>query len=253
MRMHLLSGGRLRMRKSIFVPDADRAELIELPVMSALIRHAQGNVLFDTGCHPSVADDPAARWGTLAKLMTPIMSSGDNVLTGLTSLGLAPADIDVVVNSHLHTDHCGCNAFFPKATFVAHAREIEAARAATGDMTGYLAADWESAGKLDTITSERDLFGDGRVVLIHVPGHTPGSIAGLVHLERSGRMLLAGDTVSLQETLVTGNLPRNTWNADALAKSLAEIKRIAAAGTTVIASHDAAQWATLRKGTEAYD
>ncbi len=53
MKMHLLSGGRLRMRKSIFMPDADKSETIELSVPCALLRHAQGNVLFDTGCHPS--------------------------------------------------------------------------------------------------------------------------------------------------------------------------------------------------------
>ena len=73
MKMHFLSGGRLRMRKSTFIPDAERSETIELPVTSALLRHAQGNVLFDTGCHPSVVDDAAARWGGLAKIMTPIM------------------------------------------------------------------------------------------------------------------------------------------------------------------------------------
>ena len=52
MKMHALSGGRVRMRKSVYVPDADRSETIELPVSCFLLRHAQGNVLFDTGCHP---------------------------------------------------------------------------------------------------------------------------------------------------------------------------------------------------------
>ena len=56
MKMHCLSGGRVRMRKSIYVPDADRSETIELPVSCVLLRHPQGNVLFDTGCHPSVAE-----------------------------------------------------------------------------------------------------------------------------------------------------------------------------------------------------
>ncbi len=253
MKMHLLSGGRLRMRKSIFVPDADRTATIELPVMAALIRHAQGNVLFDTGCHPRAAEDAVGCWGGLAKFMTPIMQPGDNVVAGLAALGLTTDDIDVVVNSHLHTDHCGCNAFFARATFVVHSQEIEAARAATGDMTGYVNTDWDTGGKLDALAGERDLFGDGRIVLLHMPGHTPGSIAGLVELDRSGSMLLAGDTVSLQETLATGVLPRNTWNAEALTRSLADIRRIAKSGAVVIASHDAAQWDMLRKRAHAYD
>jgi glyoxylase-like metal-dependent hydrolase (beta-lactamase superfamily II) len=251
--MHLLAGGRLKMRKSVFLPDADKSETIELPVASALIRHRQGNVLFDTGCHPKAAVDAAGCWGALAKFMTPIMPADENVLTGLAALGLAPTDIDVVVNSHLHTDHCGCNAFFPRATFVAHALEIEAARAAEGEMSGYIRSDWEGARKLDAISAERDLFGDSRVVLVHLPGHTPGSIAALVGLERSGRMLLAGDTVSLMETLERDVIPRNTWDKHKLAGSLDEVRRIAGSGVTVIASHDAAQWSRLRKGAEAYD
>ena len=129
MKMHFLSGGRVRMRKATFIPDADRSEMIELPVSSALLRHAQGNVLFDTGCHPSVVDDAAARWGGLAKIMTPIMPKGENVLTGLAAIGVQPDDIDVVICSHLHPDHCGCNAFFKRATVIVHAREVAAARA----------------------------------------------------------------------------------------------------------------------------
>ena len=87
MKMHLLSGGRLRMRKSIFVPDADNSETIELSVPCALIRHAGGNVLFDTGCHPTVAEHAEARWGGLARLMTPVMQAGENVVNGLSGLG----------------------------------------------------------------------------------------------------------------------------------------------------------------------
>ena len=216
MRMHCLSGGRVRMRKSVFLPDADRSETVELPVAAMLLRHAQGNVLFDTGCHPSVAEDPAGRWGGMAKLMTPIMPPGDNVLTGLACVGVTPDDIDVVVCSHLHPDHCGCNAF-------------------------------------DQLSGERDLFGDGRIVLIPLPGHTPGSIGALVTLENSGTFLLAADTVSLRATLDRNVAPRNTQNPDALLKSWEEIRRVEARGATVLCGHDAAQWDTLRKGTDFYD
>src|ERR1700743_811395 len=94
MKMHILPGGRVRMRRAVFIPDADRSEMIELPVSSVLLRHAQGNVLFDTGCHPDVATDPQARWGTLTKFMTPIMSREDNVVSGLKTIGLDPDDID---------------------------------------------------------------------------------------------------------------------------------------------------------------
>jgi N-acyl homoserine lactone hydrolase len=253
MKMNLLSGGRLRTRKSIYQPDAERDETIELPVSCALLRHSQGNVLFDTGCHPAVPDAPQARWGGLARLMTPIMQSGDNVITGLADVGLQCDDIDVVVCSHLHPDHCGCNTFFKRATFLIHAKEIEAARASGAEKAGYLAAEWEQSAPTDAIDGERDLFGDGRIVLIPLPGHTPGTTGALVALERSGLFLLASDTVSLRATLDGGIVPKNTWNAGALAKSLAEVRRIEARGAAVLCGHDAAQWASLRKGQDAYE
>ena len=253
MKMHLLPCGRVRMRKSIFLPAADRSETIELPVSSALLRHGQANVLFDTGCHPSVPEDPQARWGGLARLMTPIMRPGDHVLTGLAGLGLAPDDIDVVINSHLHPDHCGCNAFFRKATFLIHGKELDAARAPGSEAQGYIADDWDQPMPVDALGGERDVFGDGRIVLLPLPGHTPGSIGALAQLEMSGRFLLAGDTVSLRETLDTGIIPKNTWNADALSNSLDAVRRIEASGVTVLCSHDAAQWDALRKGADGYD
>jgi len=253
MKMHLLPCGRLRMRKNIFLPAAERSETIELPVSSALLRHGQANVLFDTGCHPAVPEDPEGRWGRLAKLMVPIMQPGEHVLTGLAGLGLNPDDIDMVINSHLHPDHCGCNAFFRKATFLVHAEELAAARAPGSEAAGYLPADWDQPMPVDEIKGQRDVFGDGRVVLLPLPGHTPGSIGAMAQLDRSGTFLLAGDTVSLRETLDTGIIPRNTWNADTLAKSLDEVRRIEASGATILCSHDAGQWERLRKGGDAYD
>jgi N-acyl homoserine lactone hydrolase len=253
MKMHLLPCGRLRIRKSIFLPAAERNETIELSVASALLRHAQANVLFDTGCHPAVAEDPEGRWGGLARLMTPIMQPGEHVLTGLDGLGLSPDDIDLVINSHLHPDHCGCNAFFRKATFLIHADELVAARATGSEAAGYLAADWDQPMPIDAIAGQRDLFADGRVVLLPLPGHTPGSLGALARLDRNGTFLLAGDTVSLRETLDTGIIPRNTWNGEALTKSLAEVRHLEASGATVLCSHDARQWDSLRKGADAYD
>jgi N-acyl homoserine lactone hydrolase len=252
-KMHVLSGGRLRMRKSVYLPDADRSEMIELPVSSVLLRHAQANVLFDTGCHPSVAENAEARWGGMAKFITPVMGPDDNVLAGLSGLGLGAEDIDIVVNSHLHPDHCGCNAFFKRATVMVHTLELEAAKAPGSVGGGYLSIEWNHPLPIETVSSERDLFGDGRIVLIPLPGHTPGTTAALVALDRCGQFLLASDTVSLRASLDQMIAPRNTWNAEVLLKSLGEIRRLERGGATVVCGHDAQQWTTLRKGAAAYD
>jgi glyoxylase-like metal-dependent hydrolase (beta-lactamase superfamily II) len=253
MKMHVLSGGRVRVRRRIYFPDADRAETMDVPVYCFLLRHRQGNVLFDSGCHPSVIDDAEARWGSIAKVVTPIFSLELSLISQLQQVGLQPADIDVVVNSHLHLDHCGCNEFFRKATIVCHARELEAAKASNAAVMGYVRADWDHPMPLDTIEAERDLYGDDRIVLIPLPGHTPGSIGALVHLDRSGAFLLASDAVSLRANLDLNVLPRNTWSAERLDGTFQEIRRIEAGGVTVVCGHDEAQWHRLKKGGDAYD
>ena len=253
MRMHLLSGGRIKMRKSTYIPDADRGEMIELPVSCALLRHSQGNVLFDTGCHPLVAENPEQRWGPLTKFMTPIMTRNDNVVSELKAIGLVPDDIDVVVCSHLHTDHCGCNAFFRKATVMVHVQELEAAKAPDAAKVGYITADWDHPMSITSISNQADVMGDGRIVLLPLPGHTPGTISTLVQLDRSGGFLLASDALSIRENLDREIIPRNTWNAELCARSFDEIKKLELAGFKVICGHDAAQWDQLRKGRDAYD
>ncbi len=90
-------------------------------------------------------------------------------------------------------------------------------------------------------------------MLIPLPGHTPGTMGAAVHLDRDGPFLLVSDAVSLRENLDTDTAPRNTWNAEALLQSYAEIRRIEKSGATVVCGHDDAQWQSLRKGAEAYE
>jgi N-acyl homoserine lactone hydrolase len=253
MRMHVLCCGRLRMKKRVYFPGAQRDELIELPVMSFLIRHREANVLFDTGCHPLALENAAARWGGMAKIMTPVGHPDDNLLGSLRSISVVPEDVDLVICSHLHPDHCGCNAFFARATVICHARELQAARAPGAERAGYLANEWDHPQTFDVIAGPRDLFADGKLVILPLPGHTPGLIGALVTLERSGEFLLASDAVSLRVTLDRDLVPANTWDADLLHQSFAEIRRLEARGSTVICGHDAAQWRSLRKGADPYD
>jgi glyoxylase-like metal-dependent hydrolase (beta-lactamase superfamily II) len=181
------------------------------------------------------------------------MPPGDHVLNGLKALALGPDDIDVVVCSHLHTDHCGCNEFFKKSTIVVHARELEAAKAPDAVSGGYFPADWDHPIPMKVIERQTDLFGDGRIVLLPLPGHTPGTIGALVRLDRSGEFLLTSDAVSVRANLDGDVVPKNTWNADQCLQSFAEVRRIEKGGATVICSHDSAQWDALRKGADAYE
>ncbi len=253
MRMHILTGGFLQMRRSVFYPDADRAEKMRLPVNCYLLRHPRGNVLFDTGCHPAVATEPEARWGGLAKFMTPVGRPEDNLVDQLAELGLTPDDIDLVINSHLHTDHCGCNRFFRRAEVRAHAQELEYARRPDALAQGIFSEDWAEGTSIRSFSESVDIFGDGRLILLPVPGHTPGMTAALVHLESGDRFVLASDCVPMSEHLLGEIIPRNTWNPELLTASLAELRRIQSQGYTVLCGHDPVQWDTLRTGALAYE
>ncbi len=251
MRMRILSGGRLRMKKQVYLPDAAHEETIDLPVSCFLFCHSQGNVLFDTGCHPSVAKSPEERWGSMARSIVPVMAADDNVVSELRRVGLMPDDIDIVVNSHLHCDHCGCNEFFSKATIYVHTEELAFARSGKQEGGGYFEADWNHPLPTIELTSEIDVFGDGRIVLLPLPGHTPGLTGLLASLPNSGGYLLASDAIAIKQNLDV--VPKNTWDRNLLAKSLTEIKRIAKTGVTIVYGHDLAQWSTFRTAQAYYD
>jgi N-acyl homoserine lactone hydrolase len=253
MKMHILSGGRLRMKQHIYLPDAPRDRWIELPVSCFLFRHSQGNVLFDTGCHPDVARDPAARWGPLAESVVPVMNHDDNVIAALTRIGLAPEDIDIVVNSHVHCDHCGCNEFFGNATVYVHGDEIRHAQKPDHERHEYFAADWQHPLPVTEVTGETDIFGDGRLVLLPLPGHTPGLTGLLTQLPNSGAYLLASDAVALRQNLDAEVMPRNIWNPNRQSRSLAEIRKIERSGATVICGHDAKQASAFKNEKDFYD
>ena len=155
MKLQFLSAGRLRLKKSVYVKTADRSETFEAPVSSALIRHKQGNVLFDTGCHPSVVEHGEERWGSLMKVMTPVMRAEDTLLPSLACVGVNPDDIDVVVNSHFHPDHCGCNAVLQEGHHHGACQGDRGRERAGAEAAGYLRADWDHGQPTDAVNGEQ--------------------------------------------------------------------------------------------------
>lgn len=254
MRMHLLSGGRLSMPRSVYDPDARPGDWFDMPVSCALFRHPQGVVLFDSGCHPDAADRGEARWGrAAAQASKPIFRREEAVIGQLPLVGLTAHDVDLVICSHLHYDHCGCNVFFDRATVICQARELAAARAEGADQEGFLRREWDVGTPIQAIDGHHDVFGDGRLTLIPLPGHTPGSMGAHAVLERSGAFLLASDAAPVAGSLARRTVPTNTWDPALYTASLAEIARHADAGATVLFGHDEAQWRRVRTGAQSYD
>ena len=104
------------------------------PYFCYLVQHPDGNVLFDTGVHPDAWRDPVARLGEAADAFELVMAPDDDIVSKLALVGLAPADVGHVVQSHLHFDHAGGNTrladgkpvpTFPKARYVVQTGEWE--------------------------------------------------------------------------------------------------------------------------------
>jgi N-acyl homoserine lactone hydrolase len=131
-------------------------------------------------------------------------------------------------------------------------RILQAANAPNAFDRGYIRADWDHPIPLQIIDRQTDVFGDGKITLIPLPGHSKGTTGALVKLDRSGEFLLASDALSVRANLDRRTVPKNTLDADLFLKSLDEIAKLEAAGAQIICGHDDAQWASLQKGPAAY-
>ncbi|HXC57638.1 MAG TPA: N-acyl homoserine lactonase family protein [Rhizomicrobium sp.] len=216
---------------------------ITVPVPAYLIVHGEGRVLFDTGLNIALQQADVASPPAQAIEFPP----GTDIASHLARLGLEPSDIRYVVNSHLHFDHCGGNAFFPKATLIVHAREWRAAGLASTQAAGiYNPVNFDHMASVRTLDGELDLFGDGSVVVFPTPGHTPGHQSLRVRLA-SGDIVLAADCCYLKQTLDTLHLPGSAYNRTQMLDSLALMRRLQGDGMRIFFGHDAAFWDTVPK------
>src|SRR5512145_3339312 len=128
-KVYALCTGFIELDRASMISDLTPGQPWTVPVLSFLVAHPRGRLLFDTGVHCQARLDPLTRLGAeRMKRLTVKSSEGDDVIPQLARLGLTPTDIGYVANSHLHFDHCGGNEFFPRATFLVQKAEMEAAR-----------------------------------------------------------------------------------------------------------------------------
>ena len=88
-------------------------------------------------------------------------------------------------------------------------------------------------------TGDKDVFGDGSVIVLRMPGHTPGHSCLLVRLKDMGPVLLTGDLVHFRENYETNGVPSFNFDRAATVASIERMKQIAAnLKATVIIQHD---------------
>ena len=238
-RLYALDGGRIQATGGDAAEMADdgayEGRTLDMPVPCFLIRHPDGDLMWDTGMSPTRTD--LGEWAT----------PGTSLVDQLRALGLAPADIRFLSVSHGHWDHSGNAGLFAGSTWIVNPDE----RAFMFDDENRASPAMDDYGALEAadtrpIADDHDVFGDGSVVILQAPGHTPGHTVLLVRLAEAGPILLSRDLWHLAESRRHRRVPM--FNTDR-AQTLASMDRIealvAATGARVIVQHELADHAWL--------
>jgi N-acyl homoserine lactone hydrolase len=241
--LHVLPLGACALPSEELVPGLHDGQIVHVPVAGYLIRLADERlVLVDTGMSRLHVDDPDLTWrGTPNAALRAIMSPEDSLLVRLDQLGLAPQDIDVVINTHLHFDHAGNNDLLGRATFFVQREQYDFAL----DNPSFPNQYWRlPALSYELVDGERELF-DGLRVL-PTPGHVPGHQSVVLDLPETGPVVLCGDAVYCQD-----NFDRDSWDGQAdpvVARESAHRLRDLARerGAMMLYGHDPEQAKTLR-------
>jgi glyoxylase-like metal-dependent hydrolase (beta-lactamase superfamily II) len=200
-------------------------------------------IQFVYSCYLIKHGDQYLLWDTGHSMTAPNVAPKVSVMAQLAQLGMKPEQINYVGISHYHRDHTGQVASFPQSTLLIGTGDwnaITAPKPADGvDFAPF--AHWISGGgKVEALPADKDVFGDGTVLILNTPGHTPGHHGLLVKLREKGVVLLTGDLVHFQENYVTDSVPKgNVSRADTLA-SIDRFKKLEQDyKATVIIQHDA--------------
>lgn len=204
-----------------------RGLMVPIVYSCYLVKHGSEYLVWDTGQAPNA--------GALA----PKVSLVDQ----LAQAGVKPEQVRFVGISHYHPDHTGQVGLLPQATLLIGKGDWDVVSSAQPPANAPAAPfkHWLSggAGKMEPLVGDKDVFGDGSVVVLATPGHTPGHRSLLVRLPQTGVVLITGDLAHFRENYDSlGVPPFNTGRADTLA-SLDRFRKIAAnLNATVIIQHD---------------
>ncbi|MCK6553138.1 N-acyl homoserine lactonase family protein [Candidatus Binatia bacterium] len=218
---------------------------LTVPVPAFLIDHPKGRALFDTGLHVDAQTDANTRLGRLAPFHTVHFDPGEEIGTRLAQVDCAPERVDLVINSHLHFDHCGGNAQLPNATLLVQRREWEAAHDADlVERVYYDPQDYDHGHRLRLIDGEHDVFGDGSVVCLPTHGHTPGHQSLRIRVGGDD-LVLAADACYLRRTLDNLHLPTAVFDREQMVAALRRLRALRDRGAFIVTGHDPEMWRSI--------
>lgn len=201
--------------QSLWSPGANINVPIDFSDNCYLIRHSTaGYLLWDTGITDRLAALPQ---GQPVPTLRQTWYRRQTLADALAAIAVKPPDIRYVAISHIHPDHVGNVDEFPEATLIIQRHEWDAAMALPQKP-------FNPERKTELLDGDKDLFGDGSLTVLSTPGHTVGHQSLLVHLNKTGYVLLTGDAVHFQSNWDNRRVPG--FNADR-EKSLTSMERLA--------------------------
>ena len=194
-------------------------------------------------CYLIKHGDDYLLWDAGHAMTTPNVAPKVSLVDQLAQIDLKPEQIKYIGISHYHGDHVGQAGSFPKSTLLIGKGDwdvLTSAKPTEGAVAAPFASWIKGEGKVEPVPLDKDVFGDGSVIMLYTPGHTPGHHSLLVKLPQKGAVLLSGDLAHFRENYETNGVPTfNTDRAQTLA-SLDRVKKIVAGNkATVIIQHDA--------------
>lgn len=195
----------------------------DLTVSCYLIKHGAHWLLWDTGLPNELAEKENGTTAGAFKLEVK-----KTLKDQLSQIGLTPDDITHVGISHGHFDHTGNVNMFKNATLIIQKAELDFITNHTEEAKSYYMdiekisyfLEEDHLDQIRTLKGDTDLFGDGTLKAITLPGHTPGHMALMVKLKDSGTFVLSGDQWHFSDNHDVNGVPSFNYDrADTLASS----------------------------------
>ncbi len=222
----------------------------EMSIPCFLIVHPKGALMWDNG---DIPDSAFPAGGGPAK--QGVVTQDRPLLPQLAAVGFTPADIKYLALSHYHGDHVANANAFAGSTWLARQAERDRMFAAEpvprSPFANYSAL---KDSKTIIVDKDYDVFGDGKVILVSTPGHTPGHQSLFLKLAKTGPVVLSGDLYHYPEERSLNRLPVAEFNKDQTAASRAALDTfLKKTGAQLWIQHDILGNAKLKKAPAFYD